>query len=111
MTRALSHCHKTIVAACGFLSVYRGFIAIALIFSAATVSAAAINAGKPKVQQECASCHQPSDWEGETEASLSSLMKDIVRGKVNHHKKQLTLSDQDIENIAAYWVSSSNKKK
>jgi mono/diheme cytochrome c family protein len=85
-----------------------GLLGIALVFAPAAFAADAI-AGKQKVQQECASCHQPNDWEGETEASLSSLMKDIVAGKVSHHKKQLTLSDQEIENIAAYWARNNKK--
>jgi mono/diheme cytochrome c family protein len=71
--------------------------------------AADVGAGKRKAQQDCASCHRPGDWEGETEASLTSLMRDIVNGKVKHQKKQLALSDQDIENIAAYWVSGTKK--
>jgi cytochrome c553 len=79
------------------------------VFSASSAFAADIAAGKQKTQQECGSCHRPSDWEGETEASLTSLMKDIVRGKVKHHKKQLALSDQDIENIAAYWARNNKK--
>lgn len=87
----------------------RALITIALACCMSTVSAADIGAGKQKAQQECASCHQPSDWEGETEASLTSLMKDIVRGKVKHEKKQLSLSDQDIDNIAAYWARSNKK--
>jgi cytochrome c553 len=85
------------------------FVGIALALSAPTAFAADINAGKQKAQQECTSCHQPTDWEGETAPSLESLMRDIARGKVKHNKKQLVLSDQDIENIAAYWARNNKK--
>jgi cytochrome c553 len=84
-------------------------ITSALALAASTTFAADISAGKQKTRQECVSCRRPSDWEGESEASLTSLMKDIVHGKVKHQKKQLALNDQDIENIAAYWARNNKK--
>ena len=40
--------------------------------------------------------------EGEDAASLESLIKDIVAGKVKH-KSKLSLSATEIADIAAYW--------
>ena len=47
-------------------------------------------------------CHEADDWEGEDAASLESLIRDIVAGKVKH-KGKLELSGAEIANIAAYW--------
>jgi cytochrome c553 len=52
----------------------------------------------------CAECHEPRDWEGETQASLESLIRDVVKGSVKHARK-ISLSDAEIANIAAYWAS------
>jgi hypothetical protein len=49
-----------------------------------------------------AECHDADDWEGEDAASLESLIRDIVAGKVKH-KRKLELSAAEIANIAAYW--------
>ena len=61
-----------------------------------------IAAGKTAAQAKCIQCHEADDWEGEDAASLESLMKDIVAGKVKH-KTKLDLSAAEIANIAAYW--------
>ena len=68
------------------------------------VSAADVAAGKARVESQCAECHKPSDWSGESNAALESLIKDIVAGKVKHAKRRLQLSPQDISDIAAYWT-------
>ena len=47
-------------------------------------------------------CHEADDWEGEDAASLESLIRDIVAGKVKH-KGKLELVRAEIANIAAYW--------
>jgi mono/diheme cytochrome c family protein len=62
-------------------------------------------AGKTVAQAKCAACHEPADWKGETDASLQSLMRDVVSGKIKHNKARIELSDADIANIAAYWLS------
>jgi len=66
-------------------------------------------AGKVKVGQQCAECHRPSDWDGETTAQLESLLRDIASGKVPHRKRQVHLSETDITDIAAYWTSGRKK--
>lgn len=70
-----------------------------------SASSADAGAGKAVAQAKCAACHEPADWDGETAASLQSLIKDVVTGRVKHSKTKVELSDADIANIAAYWSS------
>lgn len=62
-------------------------------------------AGKVVAQAKCASCHEPADWQGETQNSLQSLVRDVVSGKVKHSKVNVELSETEIANITAYWLS------
>jgi cytochrome c553 len=64
--------------------------------------AADVQAGRSAAQNKCGECHAADDWEGEDAASLESLIRDIVAGKVKH-KSKLELSAAEIANIAAYW--------
>ena len=64
--------------------------------------AADVQAGRATAQSKCAQCHDADDWEGEDAASLESLIRDIVAGKVKH-KNKLELSAAEIADIAAYW--------
>jgi mono/diheme cytochrome c family protein len=64
--------------------------------------AADVAAGKSAAQAKCVQCHEADDWEGESAASLESLIRDIVAGKVKH-KGRLDLTPEEIANIAAYW--------
>ena len=68
--------------------------------------AADVQAGRSVAQSKCAQCHDADDWEGEDAASLESLIRDIVAGKVKH-KGKLELGAAEIANIAAYWDQSS----
>lgn len=61
-----------------------------------------VAAGRVAAQAKCVQCHEADDWEGESAASLESLIRDIVAGKVKH-KGRLELSPEEIANIAAYW--------
>lgn len=72
-------------------------------------SAADAAAGKAKVSQQCAECHRPADWDGETTAALESLLKDVVSGKVPHRKRPIQLTEQEIADVAAYWTSGRKK--
>jgi mono/diheme cytochrome c family protein len=74
----------------------------ALLFLAGTTHAADVQAGRSAAQGKCGQCHEADDWEGEDAASLESLIRDIVAGKVKH-KGKLELSAEEIANIAAYW--------
>jgi len=65
--------------------------------------AADLQAGRSAAQSKCAECHAADDWEGEDAASLESLMRDIVAGKVKH-KRKLELTPAEMANIAAYWA-------
>lgn len=66
--------------------------------------AADVAAGKVAANAKCVQCHEADDWEGESAASLESLIRDIVAGKVKH-KNKLTLTPGEIADIAAYWGS------
>jgi|SRR5688500_5838005 mono/diheme cytochrome c family protein len=72
--------------------------------------AADVQAGKAASQAKCVECHEADDWEGESAASLESLISDIVAGSVKH-KRPLQLSSAEIADIAAYWGQSSQKGK
>jgi mono/diheme cytochrome c family protein len=68
----------------------------------ANANAADIAAGRAAAQAKCVECHEADDWEGESAASLESIVRDIVAGKVKH-KRKLELTPAEIANIAAYW--------
>jgi mono/diheme cytochrome c family protein len=74
----------------------------ALFCASGAVHAADLQAGRSAAQSKCAQCHDADDWEGEGAASLESLIRDIVAGKVKH-KNKLELTAAEISNIAAYW--------
>lgn len=64
--------------------------------------AADVAAGKTAANAKCVQCHEADDWEGESAASLESIIRDIVAGKVRH-KNKLDLSPKEVADIAAYW--------
>jgi len=74
----------------------------ALLGASGAVQAADAQAGRSVAQSKCSQCHDADDWEGEDAASLESLIRDIVAGKVKH-KGKLELTPAEISNIAAYW--------
>jgi mono/diheme cytochrome c family protein len=74
----------------------------ALFCASGAVEAADAQAGRSAAQSKCSQCHDADDWEGEDAASLESLIRDIVAGKVKH-KGKLELTPAEISDIAAYW--------
>jgi mono/diheme cytochrome c family protein len=68
----------------------------------AGATAADVAAGRVAAQAKCVECHEADDWEGESAASLESIIRDIVAGQVKH-KRKLELTPAEIANIAAYW--------
>jgi mono/diheme cytochrome c family protein len=79
------------------------FVMIIASFGAGGAALAAdAQAGRSVAQSKCAECHDADDWEGEDAASLESLIRDIVAGKVKH-KRKLELGAAEIADIAAYW--------
>jgi len=84
-------------------------ITACLVLWGTQASGADIAAGKAAAQSKCIECHEADDWEGEDAASLESLIRDIVAGKVKH-KKKLELSAAEVANIAAYWETGGKKK-
>jgi mono/diheme cytochrome c family protein len=85
-------------------------MALAALSSLPLTARADVQAGKAAAQAKCVQCHEADDWEGESTASLESLIRDIVAGKVKH-KGALQLSAAEISDIAAYWGQSSQKGK
>lgn len=81
-----------------------------LIFAAACMLTVGAQAADPTAGRNaaaaCAECHEPKDWEGESQAALESLIRDVVQGAVKHSRK-ISLSDAEIANIAAYWAAAS----
>lgn len=68
-----------------------------------TAHAADTAAGKTAAEQhQCATCHLPDDWKGNSDAQLQSKIATVVAGKHKHPKK-IDLSKDEIDNIAAYW--------
>jgi mono/diheme cytochrome c family protein len=76
---------------------------VALVVSVAA-NAADVAAGRAAAQAKCVACHEADDWNGESAASLQSIISDIVAGKVKH-KQKIQLSPAEIDNIAAYWAN------
>jgi cytochrome c2 len=79
-------------------------LALAALLAALSFGAHAadVAAGRTAAQAKCQTCHEADDWEGESAASLESLIRDIVAGKVKH-KSRIDLRPDEIANIAAYW--------
>lgn len=75
---------------------------MALCTLTVTAGAADVGAGRIAANAKCVECHEADDWEGESAASLDSIIRDIVAGKVKH-KRKLELTPAEIANIAAYW--------
>lgn len=87
-----------------------GVALMALGLGPLPVFAADVQAGKAASQAKCIECHEADDWEGESAASLESLIGDIVAGSVKH-KRPLQLTAAEVADIAAYWGQSSQKGK
>lgn len=85
-----------------------GAFGIALALVALPAGAADVAAGKAAAQGKCIACHEADDWDGESAASLQSIIRDIVAGKVKH-KQKIQLSPAEIDNIAAYWATPGKK--
>ncbi len=73
-----------------------------------SVHAADSAAGQKIFAGTCAACHKLKSYAGKSEAELQTEIKGIVAGTVTHPKK-LTLSADDIANVAAY-ISSNEPK-
>ena len=85
----------------------KGVAFAVLVSLSMSAQGADVQAGKAVSQAKCVQCHEADDWEGEDAASLESLIRDIVAGKVKH-KGKLELTPAEIANIAAYWGQGKN---
>lgn len=76
---------------------------------AGTLLAFGAHAADPEAGRQaaapCAQCHAPRDWEGETQAALASLIRDVVARRVSH-PLPVSLTEDEIASIAAYWAAS-----
>jgi mono/diheme cytochrome c family protein len=79
-------------------------LAFALLGGVLNAAAADVEAGKAKVQQVCAECHEAADWKGKSAADLQAKIASVVAGKVKHPKK-LQLTDAEMADVAAYWAA------
>jgi cytochrome c553 len=70
-------------------------------YGAAVAGDAAV--GKAKADAICSECHEKADWAEEDAASLEAKISSVVAGKTKH-KKKLSLTDEEIKGIAAYWA-------
>ena len=61
-------------------------------------------AGKATFTSICSECHEAGDFEGDDPKELSQTIHAIVAG-THKHKKQLTLNDQQIADVAAYLAA------
>ena len=85
-------------------------MACAIVALDATCPAWAVDAaGKAAAQAKCAQCHDAGDWEGESAASLESLIRDVARGAVSH-KVKIQVTDAEVKDIAMFWAQSAKKK-
>jgi mono/diheme cytochrome c family protein len=60
--------------------------------------------GKATYTNICSECHETGDFEGENPKEVAATIKSIVAG-THKHKKQLKLTDQEINDVAAYLTS------
>jgi mono/diheme cytochrome c family protein len=67
-------------------------------------SGASLADGKATFDGICGECHEAADFEGEDVAELSGIINEIVSGELKH-KKKLTLSEQEITDIATFLAS------
>lgn len=79
-------------------------LTISVALSGTAFAGGDVAAGKAKTEEVCSACHAKEDWAGKDAATLEAAIKDVVAGKTKH-KKKLTLTDEEIANIAAYWSS------
>ena len=61
-------------------------------------------AGKATFTKICAECHEAGDFDGEDPAEVATTIKSIVAGTTKH-KQKLTLTDQEISDVAAFMAA------
>ncbi len=83
-------------------------VLLAGLVASIPVHAADSAAGQATFTGTCAACHKLQSYAGKSETELQTEIKGIVAGTVKHPKK-LTLSADDIANVAAYIASNEPK--
>ena len=61
-------------------------------------------AGKATFTKVCAECHEAGDFDGEDPKEVAATIKSIVAGTTKH-KEKLTLTDQQISDVAAFMAA------
>ncbi|MEP6548946.1 MAG: hypothetical protein ABJD53_15930 [Gammaproteobacteria bacterium] len=65
-------------------------------------------AGQKTFESTCAGCHKLASYAGKSESVLETQLRGIVAGTLKHPKK-LTLSVDDIANVATYIAGNEPK--
>jgi len=86
----------------GVASLLAGLVSVVPVYAADSA------AGQKIFTSTCAACHKLQSYAGKSESQLQSEIKGIVAGSVKHPKK-LTLSADDIDNVAAYIAGAQPK--
>jgi mono/diheme cytochrome c family protein len=76
-------------------------IALTMLLFWSWASRADVAAGKARFNAVCGQCHDSADFENENPQTLAATLRRIVSGELRH-KNPLQLSDQEIQDIAAY---------
>ena len=62
-------------------------------------------AGESIYDEQCADCHEPDDFEGESAADIAALISSADTASMHKKKADLTkLSPEDVANIAAFYA-------
>lgn len=61
--------------------------------------------GKATFDGICSDCHEAADFKGQTAAAIEAKIKDVVSGKTKHKKKNMTLTDAEMADVAAFYAA------
>jgi len=77
---------------------------VAGLLAGSAALGADLAAGKARFNSVCAECHDSADFEGEDINALANTLRQISQGQIKH-KKTISLTDQQIADVAAYMAS------
>ncbi|MGD8976750.1 MAG: c-type cytochrome [Gammaproteobacteria bacterium] len=79
--------------------------ATAALCWAVTAAAGDPAAGEAIYDEQCADCHEPDDFEGESAADIAALISSEDTASVHKKKADISkLSAEDVANIAAFFA-------
>jgi cytochrome c553 len=88
-------------------TVAMSFALASLALTLNVASAADLAKGK-ELSQPCLECHEVLDFEGEPAADIEASLKDFASG-AKKHKSKITLTNDEIVQVAAYFASGGKK--